>query len=336
MATKPSPVNFIKVLQALQHVCDKAIPSVDKVINNWHSYQKLSITPCSQPHVCSTVKGKPKPNTSCPGCVKWGRAIEGVYCPQPPFITWKNIDSSLLHGRTVEVCSGFALHLPAGHRPTKISDYDTASILKIMMGFGEYHQNNQATPHYPDPYQTIHKVSQIRNDLSHFPIQNNMDIDGQTLHGYFQDIKHFVLCLEELQHLSQQEGNDIRAQLDKILNSCVFLTLEMEHVINDVVQSFQDQQKKVETSVTDELRKGFQDQQKEIETIVTDELQKGFQNQQTKLESTLADELEKLLRASSNAEQRATQRHEELQKASFDAEQRAKRRHEELQAGRII
>ncbi len=164
MATnQSSPVNFVKVLQALQHVCEKASPSIDKIVNIWHSYQKLSKTPCSQPHVCSTIRGKPKPNTSCPECVKWAKDIETIFYPQPPqgqspSIAWKNINSSLLHGSAIEVCNGFALHLPAGQRPTQMCDYDTASILKIMMGFGLYHQNNQGTKNYPDPYQTIHKV----------------------------------------------------------------------------------------------------------------------------------------------------------------------------------
>ena len=159
MATnKPSPVNFVKVLQALQHVCDKAIPSIDKVVNVWHLYQKLSKQPCTQPQVCSKVKGKPKPNTACAECAKWGRAIETVHYARAPSITWTNINSSLLHGSTIEVCNGFALNLPAGQRPTQMCDYDTASILKIMMGFGEYHQHNQGTQNYQAPYQTIRQV----------------------------------------------------------------------------------------------------------------------------------------------------------------------------------
>ena len=159
MATnQSSPVNFVKVLQALQHVCEKASPSIYKIVNIWHSYQKLSKKQCSQPQVCSKVKGKPKPNTSCPECVKWGRVIETVHYARAPSITWTNINTSLLHGSAIEVCNGFALNLPSGQRPTQMCDYDTASILKIMMGFGEYHQNNQGTQNYPDPYLTIRKV----------------------------------------------------------------------------------------------------------------------------------------------------------------------------------
>ncbi|XP_072022690.1 uncharacterized protein [Amphiura filiformis] len=220
MATSYSQVNYIKVLQALQLVCDKAIPSIDKVINAWHSSQTQSNSntqPCSQPEVCSTIKGKPKPNaSSCAGCYEWGRALERVYYPKPPFITWRNINSSLLHGSATEVCSGFALTLPPGRRPTQISDYDTASIIKIMLGFGEYHHNNQATQHYPDPYQTIRKVSEIGTKLTHLPVQSNMAMDYETVHRYFQDMKNFIHCLEELQHFTQEEGNDIIAHLDRI------------------------------------------------------------------------------------------------------------------------
>ena len=158
MAAKP-PDNFIKVLQALQHVCQKSAPCIKKVVDTWHMQQKQTQTPCSQRQVCSRIKGKPKLNTSCRSCVNWGKAVETVYYPQPPQIAWRNIDITLLHGSAIEVCNGFALNLPSGQRPTKMADYDAASILKIMMGFGQFHQSNQATSNFPQPYQTIQKVT---------------------------------------------------------------------------------------------------------------------------------------------------------------------------------
>ena len=162
MAAKP-PDNFFKVLQALQYVCQKSAPCIKKVVDAWHTQQKQTQTPCIQPQVCSGIKGKPKlgskPNASCPSCVNWGNAVEAVHYPQAPQIAWRNIDTTLLHGSVIEVCNGFALNLPSGQRPTKIADYDTASILKIMMGFGQFHHNNHATGNFPQPYQTIQKVS---------------------------------------------------------------------------------------------------------------------------------------------------------------------------------
>ena len=160
MATQtPSPDNLIRVLQGLQYFCQKAAPSLQNVVNKWHAHQIQTINPCTNPQACSAVKGKPKPNASCAECVKWVKRIEGVYFPQPPFIAWKNINSSLLYTSEIEICNGFALHLPPGQRPTQISDYDTASILKLMLGFGEYHHQDQATQSFKSPHDVILEVS---------------------------------------------------------------------------------------------------------------------------------------------------------------------------------
>ena len=158
MASNKPPDNFIKVLQALQHACQKSAPYLKQVVDTWYMQQKQTQKQCSQPLICSSIKGKPKSNTSCSGCVNWGRAVEAVYYPPPAQIAWRNIDTTLLHGSAIEVCNGFALNLPSGQRPTKVADYDTASILKIMMGFGQFHQFNQPTS---KPYETIKKVMYI-------------------------------------------------------------------------------------------------------------------------------------------------------------------------------
>ena len=157
--------NLIRLLQGLQHACQKAAPSLQSAVDKWHSRQKqiLKISPCTQPNICCRVTGKPTSETSCAECVKWVTCIETVYYPQPsppnkPHIAWKNIDSSLLYNSTIQVCNGFALNLPSDHKPTQISDYDTASILKIMMGFGEFHHNNQGVPNFRSPHQTILEV----------------------------------------------------------------------------------------------------------------------------------------------------------------------------------
>ena len=101
--------------------------------------------------------------TSCANCVNWGTALEGIYYHSNPLalkqLTWKNVNSSLIHGSHIEVANAFALNLPGGQRPTQFSDYDTAHILKIMLGCGEYHKHNAALPNFPQPYETIRKVS---------------------------------------------------------------------------------------------------------------------------------------------------------------------------------
>ena len=156
--------NLVRVLRALQHVCLKAAPSIDYTIRKWHAKQIFSsnLQPCRQPAKCLT-KGKPKPSSSCQNCVQWGSALESAYYPQPtsgkpPPIAWKNVNPTLLCNSYIEVANGFALHLPAGQQPTRVEEYDTASILKVIIGFGECHQNNRPTPNCPNPVDVISKV----------------------------------------------------------------------------------------------------------------------------------------------------------------------------------
>ena len=157
--------NLVRVLQALHHVCLKAAPSIDYTIRKWHAKQIFSsnLQPCTQPAKCIT-KGKPKPPpSSCQNCVQWGSALERAYYPQPtsgkpPPIAWKNVNPTRLCNSYIEVANGFALHLPAGQQPTRMEEYDTASILKVMQRFGDCHLNNGPTPNYPNPVDVISKV----------------------------------------------------------------------------------------------------------------------------------------------------------------------------------
>ena len=164
-ATQPSSGNFVLAIKAIQYVCSEAVTSVERVVKAWHTYQRnLGLQACTQPSVCTTKKGKPKQGASCFNCANWGTALEGVYYHNNPLVlnkqlTWKNVNSSLMHGSHIEVANAFALNLPGGQRPTQFSDYDTAHILKIMLGFGEYHRHNAIlVPSFPLPYNTIQKV----------------------------------------------------------------------------------------------------------------------------------------------------------------------------------
>ena len=160
------PDNFIRVLRGIYHVCQKAADSLQRCVSSWHLSQTQTnhLNCCTQPSICSKVRRKPKNSTSCTECTEWVQPIEDVFYPQPtppqkPNIVWTNIDSSLLYSSAIEVCNGFALKLPPGKtRPTQIVEYDPASILKIMLGFSEYHNNNTATLNFKDPHTTIQKV----------------------------------------------------------------------------------------------------------------------------------------------------------------------------------
>ena len=162
-STQPSSGNFVLAIKAIQYVCSEAVTSVERVVKAWHTYQKnLGLQPCTQLGVCMTKKGKPKQPASCFNCANWGTALEGVYYHNNPQalkqLTWKNVNSPLIHDSHTEVANAFALTLPGGHKPTQFSEYDTAHILEIMLGFGEYHRHNSSLQSFSQPYETILKV----------------------------------------------------------------------------------------------------------------------------------------------------------------------------------
>ena len=69
------------------------------------------------------------------------------------------------------------------------------------------------------------QVYSIRNSLAHYASKKNLFVDDQTLQTYFNDIKNLVRCLEELQHFSHQERDDILAELDQVNMLTVFYYL---------------------------------------------------------------------------------------------------------------
>ena len=179
------PDNFIRVLQALQHVNDKALPKLEGVIQAWHA--KQGTQPCTQPLICVVKKGKPnlKHPSSCGNCVQWATHLETV-CFSQVQVTWRNVNPTLLDSNPIEVANAFALHL--NQRPTKFEDYDTASALKIMLGFGEFHQQNKRTTLFKDPYQIIKKVT-----LPLFPILPSTDDTRESKDDNLVN-KHHLRC----------------------------------------------------------------------------------------------------------------------------------------------
>ena len=47
-------------------------------------------------------------------------------------------------------------------------------------------------------------------------MKDNLTIPDATLDGYFQDIKDFVDCLQELGHFPQPQADQIKAKLDEV------------------------------------------------------------------------------------------------------------------------
>ncbi len=150
---------YYKVFKGLHFLIYEALPCVDNAIKVWHKNKRRTLPSCTGQ--CPDGR-KPKLPVSCQRCVDWGNAIETALY-QPPVarklqITWQNVSSSNLGKSYIEVAKGYVLRLPknkASHgtsQYTRLSDFDSASILMIMAAFKEFHGGNQTI------YETITKV----------------------------------------------------------------------------------------------------------------------------------------------------------------------------------
>ena len=166
---------FIRCHEAIHVVCESAVPCIKAVIQNWHAQKQLTIGTCTQPHQCPS-KGKPKPpprpggrpqpSRSCQTCINWGNAVETVeYTDLTQGIitslAWTNVNPTVLSQDPVEVAKAFGIKLPKGQPPpVTFDEFDTASLLLMMMKFGEFHQRDHAS--YPRGGHLYFKVDIIR------------------------------------------------------------------------------------------------------------------------------------------------------------------------------
>ena len=134
--------------EAIQAMCSLSLPTIQDCVENWHQNHQPMLQGCTTPSKCPACK-KPTKSVSCQGCVDWGKAIEAeFYPPCPPGvpgkgIQWKNVNTTLLHKDPVEVAKGFVFIIPRGQRCTDFGDFDIGGILKLMMGFVDYHGGDQ-------------------------------------------------------------------------------------------------------------------------------------------------------------------------------------------------
>ena len=82
---------------------------------------------------------------SCTACNAWGNALEAsVYPPNSSgSLPWQNINPTQLHADPIEAAKIFVLRLQPGAVYTDVGDFDSASLLMIMMKFKDFHLGDQ-------------------------------------------------------------------------------------------------------------------------------------------------------------------------------------------------
>ena len=86
--------------------------------------------------------------------------MESECYPPGKQVEWRNVHSTVLHKDPVEVAKGFLFRIPSGQNFTDFSDFDIGGILKLMMGFVDYHGGDQVC------YDKMQKV--LLTNLCHY------------------------------------------------------------------------------------------------------------------------------------------------------------------------
>ncbi|XP_072049090.1 uncharacterized protein [Amphiura filiformis] len=217
MADQEHFENFVKCVKALQTVCrESVLPCVEQTVRQWHWNAKnvKKLKPCGKsPMKCTYVKDSNKHRKtakdcawfpkSCANCITWGTEVECAYWPQwiispincrgPP-IMWTNIKPCQLHEDPIEIAKCFAVRLYTETKInyTEFADFDAASLLKIMMHFGDCHKSN------PRTYDAIKEVYDIRNRLSHMCVKDELQLTTIQRNVISDCLTDLVDCVEGL------------------------------------------------------------------------------------------------------------------------------------------
>ncbi|XP_072019348.1 uncharacterized protein [Amphiura filiformis] len=323
---------YIQCYEAIQIVCDQAvIPCAENVFKDWHTKKQITLhcdptnrsvtlksclhpTQCPVsvtdnkrrlqprdcpiyplPCYCRLNRVKPHRHHSCQNCIQWCHAIESLfytngYPKKDARVTWRNINPTRLFHDYVELAKAFAVSLPPGQSPTCFGDFDPASILKVMMKFGECHHNN------PVNHDVINKVYQVRNNLCHKRIADNLKVTKPTRNGYFDDIFNLVELLEKIhpQYFTTAQADDIR---DKLQNIKTKVTQEMEErATRPLTSEMKQWMQQIVKDSEDELKDVMQKERKTLQDTVTDcteaqtrQLQDAIRGQTRQQTTTLQD-----------------------------------------------
>ncbi|XP_072045771.1 uncharacterized protein [Amphiura filiformis] len=253
-AAEPDIENYVKVCEAIQALCSLSAPTIQACVEKWHQTQQRHMQPCMATSNCLPNKKPTVKSGACQPCINWTAAVEAVcYPPCTPrrSVEWRNVDATLFHKNPVEVAKCFLFKLPHGQSCKTFDDFDIGGMLKLMMGFKEYHNGDQAI------YGQMQKVLDIRNSLSHMRVNDNMCISDKQLGLCFDAIEDLVSSLKTLQPTLQIHCNiadDIKSCLNKIRQSKVttdMTTRALDPLSDSLIQALDDGMKENRTSIED-------------------------------------------------------------------------------------
>ncbi|XP_072024827.1 NLR family CARD domain-containing protein 4-like [Amphiura filiformis] len=213
--------NFVRCHEAVQLVCSAILPTLQKVLEDWHQRSLQNLGTCTQ---SCPKKGKPNQKKGfCQSCVAWGIAIQQAYFPQSTIgsMKWNNVDPTLFCKDPIEVAKVFVLRLPQGQVYGCLDDFDAASLLMLTMHFTPYHQGNQAF------YDALQKVFKVRNELCHQNIKDDMQLEDTVTTQYFDDIHDLIPYLAP-RYCTQDIVDQIQLDITKIQISPVSARMKQQ------------------------------------------------------------------------------------------------------------
>ncbi|XP_072047932.1 uncharacterized protein [Amphiura filiformis] len=219
----PAPVGVDYFAQCMQgfHLVgkDAVLPCVENVITKWHAEKKATLQPCQMSPKCTNYAAEDPPN--CQNCSNWTLAIRSAVWlpegqlklnPQRLQLQFGNVDLFRMHDDPLEVAKVFALRLPPGHSIKSFSDLDLASLLQILMRFGECHIKSM------ENYSIFKKVADMRNRLVHMHISGNLQMQASERDANFDSLFELVDCLEKIhpEYLPGGKADSVRKELQTI------------------------------------------------------------------------------------------------------------------------
>ena len=124
-------------------MCYISVPTIQDCVENWHQNYQPQMQACKTPSKCPAYRPPSTKSGSCTACIGWRNVLESECYPLGKPIQWRNVNPTLLHKDPVEVAKGFVFISPDAQNCRDFSDFDIGGILKLKMGFADYHGGDQ-------------------------------------------------------------------------------------------------------------------------------------------------------------------------------------------------